>query len=311
MFRLVACLLSTMEHHYIYLSSNGDRDIFPNNTCDMFTNRIQPLSLESNTEYEIGLIKILLPDCYYTMRREDPECRIEITIKNKYSSTVPSSSLSHYADIGVDVLSNDFNYLLYHINKTIQKELEAHSGEVIKLNKPVIEIKEGSEHITINTVHINSGSIEEVIISFQRRIANALGVVPQAPYIIMKYVPESTPLPLVRANAMSNNSIPLVRVDTVSETVPPLPVNRKGDVQSVLVYTDLVMPSRYGGQCINVLDTFSLDRGVTKGTQPVAYKQLNSKQVETTSIRLTDQSGRRIVFQENYSVTCLLHIKPK
>ena len=120
----------------------------------------------------------------------------------------------------------------------------------------------------------------------------------------MKYImpppPESIP-----------NSIPLVTVEVISETVPPLPVNRKGDVQSVLVYTDQVMPSRYAGQSINVLDTFSLDRGITKGVQPVAYKQLKSKQMETISIKLTDQSGRRIVFQENYTVTCLIHIKPK
>ena len=89
------------------------------------------------------------------------------------------------------------------------------------------------------------------------------------------------------------------------------PLLKNGDIQCALIYTDLVNPSRYAGKNVNILDGFSLSGGLTKGVHPTIYKSLKSKVIDSISIKITDQKGRPIYFEEGYPVTCLLHIRPR
>ena len=52
--------------HIIYLTSSGNLDIYPENNPGRFINRLSsPIILDSNINYEVGLISILYPDQYY------------------------------------------------------------------------------------------------------------------------------------------------------------------------------------------------------------------------------------------------------
>ena len=62
---------------------------------------------------------------------------------------------------------------------------------------------------------------------------------------------------------------------------------------------------------VNILDGFSLSGGLTKGVHPTIYKPLKSKVIDSISIKLTDQKGRPMHFEEGYAVTCLLHIRSR
>lgn len=82
-------------------------------------------------------------------------------------------------------------------------------------------------------------------------------------------------------------------------------------VDYMYVYTDIVQPTVFGGELVNILDCFTLESGKGKGIHNTVYKALNTNILEQISIIITDQNGRRIHFNNGSSVTCVLHIRPR
>ena len=68
--------LKDTEDIYIYLSSLADGGAFPQNTSSEFENRIQPIYLNANREYEMGLCNILFPRYFYCITQADPNSLI-------------------------------------------------------------------------------------------------------------------------------------------------------------------------------------------------------------------------------------------
>jgi len=77
------------------------------------------------------------------------------------------------------------------------------------------------------------------------------------------------------------------------------------------VYSDIVAPCRFAGQQINILDAFAWQGTSAKGCTPPLYKQLLSKSINSVGVRITDQKGYPLVFDENQSVMLILHIRPR
>ena len=54
--------------HTIYLSSSACSEVYANNSPSGFTNRLNtPINLNSNIEYEMGLVSMLYPSRYYAI----------------------------------------------------------------------------------------------------------------------------------------------------------------------------------------------------------------------------------------------------
>jgi len=50
-----------------------------------------------------------------------------------------------------------------------------------------------------------------------------------------------------------------------------------GGVDFIYVYSDIVVPCRFAGQQVNILDAFAWRGSSTKGYTPTVYKQLLNK----------------------------------
>ena len=91
-----------------------------------------------------------------------------------------------------------------------------------------------------------------------------------------------------------------------SNIVSPL----KG-VDYLYVYSDIVQPTYFGGQLVNILDCFVLESATNKGLNNVVYRPLNNHLINSISITVLDQLGRPIFFENQSVITCIVHIREK
>ena len=294
----VFCLL-LMESHHIYVTSTADGEIYPN-TSTSFTNNIQTLTLDKDLEYEVGLLNVLLPRQYYIAKPGERDCcvHLEYGIKpTPQSTSIERHTLSRSID--VNILSNDIGYLVLCVNNmitTLLKEIfDGDKHHLLSYFKEVLAVTPTNDHLSLLCYNGFHPRIVFIKVSFDERLAQVLGFVPNIDYdLFSSLVVHEEPEP--------------------PSLVPQLghaPMMKNGDVQCVLIYTDLVNASRYAGKNINILDVFSLSGGLTKGMHPTIYKPLKSKVIDSISIKLTDQKGRPMYFEEGYPVICLLHIRSR
>ena len=295
---LLFCLLH-MESHHIYVTSTADGDIYPN-TSTSFTNNIQTLTLDKDVEYEIGLLNVMLPRQYYIVKPGEPECGIHFEYGMKSapgSSFIQWNTLSR--SINVNILSSDTGYLLLCVNNIItafiEEVLHEDKHDLLKYFRDVLVDSPRNDHLTMMCYIGYHPKIVYIKVSFDARLAQVLGFLPNTGYDLFSS-PAWSEEPKAPTHVRQYGHAPLLE---------------NGDVQCVLIYTDLVNPSRYAGKNVNILDAFSLSGGLTKCVHPTIYKPLKSKVIDSISIKLTDQKGRPIYFEEGYPVTCLLHIRSR
>ena len=288
-----------MESHHIYVTSTADGEIYPN-TNTSFTNNIQTLTLDKDAEYEVGLLNVLLPRQYYIVKPGEPECgvHLECGIKPTPELTVIETRILS-GSINVNILSNDTWYLLLCVNNLITKllneVLDGDEHHLLTYFNEVLAVNPTNDRLSLFCYNGYHPKVVYIKVSFDARLAQVLGFVPNMGYALFSSL---------GIHEESKNPALVPRYGRA-------PLLKTGDVQCVLIYTDLVNPSRYAGKNVNILDAFSLSGGLTKGVHPTIYKPLKSKVIDSISIKLTDQKGRPIHFEEGYPVTCLLHIRAR
>ena len=109
------------------------------------------------------------------------------------------------------------------------------------------------------------------------------------------------------------NSLYSIRGDDheMVSSISTTPINEKLGVDYMYLYTDVIQPSNFGGQLVNILDCFTLDNSGNKGIHSTLYKPLKNTYIDQISIIISDQNGRKINFKEDSTLTCVLHIRPK
>ena len=131
------------------------------------------------------------------------------------------------------------------------------------------------------------GDIEHVTMAMGEGIANVLG--------------------------FRTNSLYSIRGDDheMVSSISTTPINEKLGVDYIYLYTDVIQPSNFESQLVNILDCFTLDNGGNKGIHNALYKPLKNSYIDQISIIISDQNGRKINFKEDSTLTCVLHIRPK
>ena len=83
-----------------------------------------------------------------------------------------------------------------------------------------------------------------------------------------------------------------------------------GGVDYILCQSDVVTPSCFGNEMLPILDAFVLEGAGGRGFTTPVYKTLNTFHLSSITIKLVDQLKREIHFDDLYSSTCVLHIRP-
>ena len=282
------------REHTIYLTSTGNLDVFPNNNPCEFVNRLSaPITLDPNYEYEIGLVSILYPNEYYAIVGN--QYKNKITFYTKYRKIAEIHSYSYI--IKNNILAGDIERLIYCINNEIKLRLMVYfyvhyatvfgRGDIFFWDKYKKRVGVHYTGAPRSKEAKRKGDIEHVTMAMGEVIANVLGFRTNSLYSIRGDDPEM--------------------ISTISSTA----INEKLGVDYMYLYTDVIQPSNFGSQLVNVLDCFTLDNGGNKGIHNTLYKPLKNSYIDQISIMISDQNSKKINFKEDSTLTCVLHICPK
>ena len=83
------------------------------------------------------------------------------------------------------------------------------------------------------------------------------------------------------------------------------------DVDYLHLYCDAIQSTRFASQMTNILATlpYAGSNNYYSVLKPI-YKKLSKNAIDTISILVTDQYGRKVLFEQHRSATVVLHIRP-
>lgn len=331
-------MTSKEEEVILYLSSLGSKSEYPGNVPGSFQNNIIPLTLTPNREYEAALHGIFIPREVYTLHQDDNEAVLEVYAERNIDSEVSVSDDSTHPDtttittstvtnslhptpiiipqkeeVGGAMAGRQLRYSLKPPRNIASKEIGAIVEElntywfaILKAvfgftnYKTYFHEKRGilsytkKGYVTYHKRALNGcNGINYCRISllFKTRLAAILGFIPNQFYDIF-VTDESRQYALQKVNAH----------------FPPDP---HANVDYLHLYCDIIQPTRFAGQTVNILAT--LPYGGSNNyysVQRPLYKKLSKNTIDSIAILVTDQYGRKIYFEEQRSATIILHIRP-
>lgn len=302
---------------YVYLSSLAGGRTYTKNTTTEFENRIQPIHLNPNLNYEVGLCNILFPKYFYCITEADPNSSISFYGRvrasgqrsyeyNMYTYLPERNIVSSFTGKNIGAVTKA-------INNQIVRELQTHLNESFKIYFPYSEIiyyDHDLERVVVNNAIVSPNSdhiYTDISIKFASHIARILGFDSKFRYTVyFQRLGEEgsiSPFPDTSGNSQAGP------IKLFAQYVPRADVGN----DYMYVYSDIVSPTRFGNKLVNILDVLPLPGDTTsKGVNPVAYKPLAFSTIQSIAIKVTNQRGRPINFEDaDHSVTCVLHIRPR
>lgn len=293
------------EEVYLYLSSIGSTDTFPKNNASSFENRILPLNLDPNREYEVGLTNILFPKYYYILKEGDVDCSIGFHSRiqqsmyddyeyNFYTYSPNRNVISNLRDGSIPSIISTVNEQLWRELKEILKELHSDYFPYKQLLHYDLELG----RVIIHKMIVGGQAdrlYTDLSITFNPQIALVLGFEPHTRYSIFH-----------KKEEISESERALEKVTA------PYPCRSDGGNDYIYVYSDIITPTRFANQIVNIIDAIPLPNDVSsKGINPIMYLPLSKSSFDSVGIKITNQNGKPIHFEDNHSITCILHIRPK
>ena len=278
--------------HILYLTSSGNLTIFPDNRPSNFINRLStPIVLENNIEYEVGLVSILYPEQYYGILKNDDFYNMTLYTHQK---GIDVSSLE--IPFHQNVLAGNLQKLVNAVNQNLIAYLKPYYQNKFKSlfgrgkffqwndNESKVEITNINRELSLSVIE----GIEKIGLKINVGLARILGFNPDVEYSLYD-------------NKKGNNTYHKSSIN---------PSFRCG-VDYIYLYTDIIQPSNFGGQLVNILDCFSLQNGGNRGIHNSIYKPLNTHFLDQISVKVRDQHGRPVSFVEESTLTCVIHVRPK
>ena len=314
--------LKDKEDVYLYVSSIANHRTFPENTASNFENRILPIILDPNREYEVGLSNILFPKFFYCLRENDPDCGIQFHARIKQSdfddyeynfyNYLPERNIVSNFKSAYNIMS-----IIASVNHQMMKELRRIVDETYLQYFPYSEIiyyDPRLERAVINSLIVGPEEerlYSDIFLQFSPHMALVLGFDSGYRYSVFhqgKGEESSSPPP----STVPLDSDAAFDPPPARKIIAPHSVRADSGHDYLYVYSDIISPTRFGNQIVNILDAIPLPHDATsKGVNPIMYKPVNVSTIQSVAIKITNQNGNPIYFEDGHSVTCVLHIRPR
>ena len=282
----------------VYLSNRNSKKIYEENSCSRFTNDIiPPIVFDTAYKWEVGLISCILPF-------KDFE-------SNKIMNDIYTFSIQ-IEFFKTDVINSSLERTIktYDLNLPAHLFIQKNPKEIYQILIKYLDQKTGSDYnqdfltfffgyhkscftLTIQNSKsmLRNGNLENVLsisLNINRNMQTLLGL-------------EDSYYKLYGINPLSDGKGRLL--------IGNKPI-QLGMIHPnyIMIYSDIIEPSRFGNQFINILDilpfdnnNFSLDRKLNK----LCYKTVNKDIINSISIVIQDPNFN---IMKNYSQDCIITI---
>ena len=265
------------DEFVIYLSSREDKSIFKDNKASGFTNVISP-SLVLKDEYIVSLCNIAFSPQYHCIKKYDPAFFIYLHFKTFDDNGLVSKVFTAKYLCSVNITGESTYKAIQQLNNDFVSFCKT-KNLCKRSQEPIFRYKSNDCYVTLGKFEQNLvGGSTEMFWGFSKEMGTFLGI------------------------------------DTVETTSPQIlsPVKIPKKVDCFFIYTDIVHPSHLGGgKSIHLIDIIPTDTTRGKYVPMLQYKTVNRNLIEDISIKITDQCGNDIQFDDQVDIICVLHFKLK
>lgn len=277
----------------VYVSPKNSKDIYKDNTIQTFTNNINPpIVLDTSFNWEIGLTSCLLGF---------EQLPFNTHINKNFKITIITENVIHIeenSEIKRDsnaVTVNLPSHLFFHktpekIYQHIVEFTRAKWNKSSEFVQNFLGVHDGHIVLTLRTTKtiINSGAFKNltlITMKLNKNMQKLLGL-NESEYTLFKRDSNSTGMP---KTIIGNKQI------KIEEKEPSY----------IMIYTDIIQPSRFGNQFINILDIvpFGTSTSIDRKLNKITYKNINKNIINDISILIQDPTFK---LMENESEDCVL-----
>ena len=292
------------------MSSLANSDIYPENRAESFTNKLQkPIILNNNLDYEVALAEVFVPKEVYGLKKMEVESSLEIHVTTTEEIITVSGDVGRQLTTKLaytytpekNIIATNTMFLISSMNNDILYDISLKKGdfdlkEYIHASGPFF-YDASSNRVCLNLVKGPICSDERPIcfvsVKMGRRMAALLGFEAKKEYQIF-----------YSHKDFENFS-------HIGHTFGDHPPNSNSGIEYIIINSDIVERSPFGGQSVNVLDIISHDSIKTHSYHTMLFYKLNTKILSSISIKIVDQNGIDVPFKDFTSSICVLRIRAK
>ena len=271
-----------MDDFYVYLSSDANLEEYRRNENTAFTNILKPC-LNVSDEYQVGLENIYFKPNFVRISKGDEQYKIllcvyefdhnENTIHEGCWDYLPEQNIS--GDSLKEFISN-FNTDLTRF--LIKKQVVDPESKT-----KIVKVK-GDRVVFQRIKYLNKKEeTASIVVGWKMNIGwKILGL----------------------------DKVGMEREDVhIHAPVCTFPGKLPQPVNWMYIYTDIVEPSSVGGQMVDLLSIVPMDHVQTKNSALTLYKKVNKSQIHDISIKVRNEKGKPIHFDDGVELLVVLHFK--
>lgn len=264
-----------MDEFYIHLYSEFNKDKFPDNKHNSFTNVISPEILLDG-DFEVGVSNIIFEPHLYTIKKDDANFAILFNIEFGTEKEIKYNNRLRYVPTE-DIYANNILVLLKKFDKDLVSYLK-HKNVIQKLQTSILEYHNVDEIPIFKKLEVeNTTKFEHRRVIWQLSIGTAL--------------------------------LMGVSQDFVDEPKFQFIPNFSTRSDFLNVYCDIVQPSYVGQQLVNILDVIPLSHMYSKTIMMNLYKRVSQNRIRDISIKINDETGRSATFPDSVKMYIILHFR--
>ena len=266
--------METKDEFYVYLSSEFNKNEFPLNNSNSFTNIIKPFIPLSST-YDVALENIIFDPKIPLIKKNDENYSANIFIEfTKKNGSKGGYGVVYFPESHIK--ADNINNLIDHINNDLVQFLRR-NGMISKDQTIIFKLKQFTSFIDFYGL-IPESEYKSFMITWRlsTKLAEVLGV-----------------------QDLTFNTKPRLL------TTPKLPKR----LDCIHLYSDIIEASYFGNQTTHLLDIIPLPHMLCKTGTLTLFKRVNRNFLDSISIKMTDGKGLPITFTEEVPVMIVLHFR--
>ena len=268
------------DSFYIYMNSSFNINEYPENQATSFTNLLKP-TLTHACDYEVGLVNIIFQPDYRIIEKNDNKFSINFQFSGETKAGYPFTFSVYYTP-QTDISAPDIETLIKHVNSDIYSFLIDERVELDVEYKNIFTYDQYKPRVVFNKIvldveYYNSYTVKWNVSSSMCKILGIDDIY----------------------NSFENSPLQLSK--------PEFP---KAIPERLLIYSDIVETTNYGGSSVNLLDVIPAKPGIySKNSTFPVYKRVNMRSVDAVSIVIRNEKGEEVPFVDSTNITIVLHFK--
>ena len=268
--------MESRDDFYVYLNSTDNKDIFPYNKHNYFTNKIGSTIDLRNGTYEVGLVNIIYEPKFITISAGNEDYIIITSFAYSVNGDGKTMNVKYIPNS--DICVNSSEQLIRTINDEYVAFLKSNDMisndqyEIIFFNPLTNKVEFKQPIGPVGWKVIGTG------FQFSGKMREVLGI-----------------------KTMGNP----MDMSTATYTRPIIP----SQINSMFIYTDIVEPSYLGEQMVHLLDLLPLPHTTSKTGTLTIYKRVNKSVIDDISIRIGSSKNSGVPFTDEVTVNIILHFR--